>query len=155
MHKSKRRRWPSQKEILILSNWFMRFLDGYRRFMYGRYGVDKLTVAILIVYFILYLSAQFARSYLLLIFSLIVFVLCWVRVFSRNIAQRQKENEVFLRTWNKVKSWMQTLRGRFRDRKTHRYFRCPNCSSTLRVPKGRGKICITCPVCRKEFIKKT
>ena len=146
---------PAEKEIMILSSWFMKFMDWYRRFMYGRYGADKLTAAILIVYFIFYLSAQIARSYVLLAISLVIFVWCWYRVFSRNVEKRRKENEIFLKGWNKVKTWAQTMKGRIRDRKTHRYFRCPNCSSTLRVPKGKGKICITCPVYRKEFIKKT
>ncbi len=138
-----------------MSNWLMRFLDWYRRFMYGRYGVDKLSVAILIVYFVLYLCAQIAHSYILLAFSLVVFLLCWYRVFSRNIEKRRKENEIFMKGWRKVETWVRTTKGRIRDRNTHRYFRCPNCSSMLRVPKGRGKICITCPVCKKEFIRKT
>lgn len=41
------------------------------------------------------------------------------------------------------------------DRRTHKIFKCPNCSQKIRVPKHRGKICIKCPNCRIEFIRKT
>ena len=35
------------------------------------------------------------------------------------------------------------------------YFRCPQCGQQLRVPRGRGKISITCPKCGHQFIKKS
>ncbi|MBO2527292.1 MAG: hypothetical protein CW335_03815, partial [Clostridiales bacterium] len=65
------------------------------------------------------------------------------RTFSRNIYTRQKENRRFRQLWT-----------RLRDRK-NRYYRCPKCRQTVRVPKGRGKISIRCPKCGEKFIKKT
>ena len=44
---------------------------------------------------------------------------------------------------------------RWAQRSTYRFFKCPQCKQTVRVPKGRGKICITCPKCKTEFIKKS
>ncbi len=41
------------------------------------------------------------------------------------------------------------------SKKTYAYYRCPKCSTELRVPKGRGKIKIRCPKCGEEFIKRT
>ena len=35
--------------------------------------------------------------------------------------------------------------------KDHKYFTCKNCSAVCRVPRGRGKIVITCPKCGSEI----
>ena len=43
----------------------------------------------------------------------------------------------------------------FRSRKTHRYYKCQICKHWLRVPKGKGKIEITCPVCKYKIKRKT
>ena len=54
-----------------------------------------------------------------------------------------------------TKAREQVLAGeRIRDRK-HRYFTCPRCHQTVRVPRGKGKIAITCPKCKEKFTKKT
>lgn len=51
------------------------------------------------------------------------------------------------------------LREEFFDKlnkdREHRYFRCPKCGQTVRVPRGRGKINIRCPRCNERFIKNT
>ena len=66
-----------------------------------------------------------------------------VRCFSRNTYKRYQENRKFLQ-----------LTGRMKDRE-HRYFDCPKCRQMVRVPRGKGKISITCPRCREKFVKKT
>lgn len=126
-----------------------------RRFMYGRYGTDQLNFVLLFSALGLslvngILSAIFAEStvyyYLYLIFSLLVYGLlgfALFRMFSRNIYKRQRENRRLLNFWT-----------RLRDRK-NRYFRCPNCKQTVRVPRHRGKINIRCPKCGEKFIRKT
>ena len=135
--------------------WFARFLEGIRRFMYGRYGVDQLSFVGILLYMVLIIIAQLFRWPILTGFSMLILVLCFFRIFSRNTGKRYQENEKFLQLTRPLKNWCVEMNKRLRDRKTHRYFRCPNCKNMLRVPKGKGKICITCPVCRKEFIKKT
>ena len=64
-------------------------------------------------------------------------------MFSRNTYARYEENRKFLRFFDRLK-----------DRE-HRYFSCPKCQQPVRVPRGKGKIAITCPKCREKFIKKT
>ncbi len=39
--------------------------------------------------------------------------------------------------------------------KNHKIFQCGKCGQMIRVPKGKGKIAITCPNCKQEFIKRT
>ena len=65
------------------------------------------------------------------------------RMLSRNTYKRYQENRKYL-----------TLVERLKDRE-HRYFDCPRCRQPVRVPRGKGKIAITCPKCREKFIKKT
>lgn len=130
-------------------------MDWFRKFMAGRYGADQLTVAVLVLYAVLYLLSQLTRSIWLFWIAVIVFAICVFRMFSRNTSQRYKENMAFLRWWNPVASWFRKVKYSVRDHKVYRYYKCPNCSNRLRVPRGKGKIQITCPVCRTEFIKKT
>lgn len=72
----------------------------------------------------------------------------YFRVFSRNLGKRQAENNAFL-------SWKNGIKQRWQQRKTHKFYRCPKCRTTLRVPKGKGKINITCRSCGEKFIKIT
>ena len=134
--------------------------------MYGRHGGDQLSMALLVLYCVLLLLSDILRSPILYLLSLAVIIFCFYRMLSRNWQRRWKENEWFLKWWSPTIGWFRSLfrrvradgnrlHLRFRDRKTSRYYRCPKCGNTLRVPKGKGKIAITCPVCRCEFIRKT
>lgn len=135
---------------------FRRFGESFRRFMYGRYGSDELNIALLILAVAVSLSNTFLSLFLRLsvvytrVISPILYLLMLAllgyslfRSFSRNIYARQKENRWFKLRWE-----------RLRDRK-NRYYRCPKCKQTVRVPKGKGKISIHCPKCGETFIKKT
>ena len=147
-------------------NGLNRFALWLNKVMAGRHGADQLTFAILILYVVLIIIANIIFSPILSLAALVLLVWCFYRMLSRNHAARWKENEAFLRFWGNISNWFRhirsrtsrtagTLSNRFRDRKTHRYFKCPKCKNTLRVPKRKGKIVITCPVCGTEFIKKT
>ena len=134
---------------------FRRIGNTIRRFMYGRYGSDQLNTTLFVTALVLsvtnsILSVIFYRtvamSIIAPILSLLVYGLLFYqlfRTFSRNIYRRRRENQRFLSFWH-----------RLRDR-NHRYFRCPQCRQTVRVPKNRGKINIRCPKCGEKFIKKT
>ncbi len=124
-----------------------RITNACRRFMVGRYGIDKLNMAILIAGFILSIVnifMPFATVRLVLtLLSYVLMGLAIFRCFSRNIYKRYRENRRYL-------LWLQ----RYKD-KQHRYFDCPHCRQQVRVPKGKGKINITCPKCGTKFLKKT
>ena len=123
------------------------FSVGMRRFMEGRYGNDKLNNAILGAAMVMVIFALFIKNPLInLIAHGIAYVLMFWSIFrtlSRNTYKRYEENRRFLK-----------LVDRFKDR-DHRYFDCPKCRQTVRVPRGRGKIAITCPRCREKFIRKS
>ena len=132
-------------------NWFKRMgrriAAGLRSFMTGRYGTDKLNMAILGAGVALCLISVFIPIALVdLILTVGSYGLMFWAIFrtlSRNTYKRYQENRRFLMLLDRIKD------------KEHRYFECPRCRQPVRVPKGKGKIAITCPKCREKFIKKT
>ena len=87
------------------------------------------------------------------------FILAWPRIvnlfLSRNVSKRYEENQRYLNAKYRAVVKKNNLKKRWAQRSTYRFFKCPQCKQTVRVPKGRGKICITCPKCKTEFIKKS
>lgn len=118
-------------------------------FMQGRNGPDDLGRMLAAVSMTLIVLDLFVRSSFLSLLGLAVLGYAYYRMFSRDIARRRMENEKYLRLKNRV------IRGRSRDRKNYRYYTCSQCKKTVRVPRGKGKILITCPNCKNEFIRKT
>ena len=74
---------------------------------------------------------------------------------SKDISKRSMENYRFAMLMSPIYSKFKKAQLRFMDAKTHRYIKCPNCRTKLRVPKHKGKIIITCPKCKTEFTKRT
>lgn len=129
------------------------FVNWFRRFMMGRYGVDQLSFAMLLLSMALVMFTR-GRLWFLAVLGFVLLGLAYFRMLSRNISARAQENGAFLRYWYGLKTRWDRLAARVGDR-THRYYRCPGCRQQLRVPRGRGAIAITCPRCGREFIKKT
>ena len=124
-----------------------RMRAGVQRFMVGRYGTDKLNIAILTVGVVVCFLGMFPLfAFIRLVFSTASWVLMFWAIFrmlSRNTYKRYRENRKYLQLMEQLK-----------DRQ-HRYFTCPRCRQPVRVPRGKGKIAITCPKCKEKFIKKT
>jgi len=132
-------------------------MDWLKKFMYGRYGGDNLSRALLILSFVLLIIVGFLPQSLfgLEIIAYIPTAICIFRIFSRNIYKRQQENYKYLQIENRAKIWIGRKLSRIKDSKTHKYFTCPDCKQKLRVPRGQGKISITCPKCKKTFKAKS
>jgi hypothetical protein len=130
---------------------FKQFLTNlgfkFSRFMAGRYGTDRLNMAILITGVVISLAGTFVRLPLvnLLLTAAAYGLMIWAiyRSLSRDTYKRYQENRRFMQFFDRIKD---------RD---HRYFDCPKCRQMVRVPRGKGKIAITCPRCREKFIRKT
>ena len=129
-----------------------------QRLMYGRYGTDQLNIFLLVLFFLLWVAEAFVRNQLaasiLSTLSLILALIVVFRVMSRNYGRRRAENDAFLKVFGPVIHWFKRKRAQARD-KDHVYFKCPTCSQTLRVPRGKGKITITCRNCGTVFQEKT
>lgn len=125
-----------------------------QRFFNGRNGVDHLTAALLMSGILLFIAAQIAGQPLLLYFYYAVALLCAFRIFSKDLYRRRRENQKFLTACGHISSRFRLQKKIFSERKTHRYLKCPSCKQMLRVPKGAGKIQITCAKCKTQITKK-
>ncbi len=119
----------------------------FRNFMAGRYGPDKLSQAMLWAALALMLISLFLPWPPVKMAMMVLYygIMGWslFRMFSRNTYKRYRENRKYLQ-----------LLDRLKDR-DHRYFDCPRCRQSVRVPKGKGKIAVTCPKCAERFIRKS
>ena len=133
--------------------------ERFEHFMKGRYGVDHLSNFLVVLALVVMVLQLFIRNDLadlvLNILVVVIIVYAYFRIFSRNHYKRYAENERYLKYHERVKYLLAREQSNRSQRKTHRIFKCPNCSQSIRVPKGKGKIAITCPMCRTEFIKRT
>lgn len=125
-----------------------------QRLMYGRYGMDGLNIALLGLYLVLSLLSRLLHSSILGFLAFLCLLFTVVRMFSRDIPRRQQENARFMDAVEPRLRSYNARRCRRRD-KEHCYFRCPNCGQQLRVPKGKGKLQITCRSCGASFEEET
>ena len=133
------------------------FLYKLQVFMQGRYGNDELTITLLVVALILALVSRFTFGISRLILTILELALLCImifRIFSRNIYKRSYENRKFLPVYTAVTGWFKLTYKRFRDGKTHRYYKCPQCKAQLRVKNVKGEHTIRCPKCGNNFKKK-
>ena len=129
--------------------------EKFRKFMIGRYGVDSLSKFMLGTAVVLLVFAMGFRNNFLNTLACLLVLLCYFRMFSRNYQKRAEENQKFLELKGKAATFLKREKEYFEQRKTHHIYKCPSCKRKIRVPKGKGKICITCPKCHTEFIKKS
>lgn len=138
------------------------FWTRLRAFLAGRRGFDALGGALLAAAF----ACRFAAVWFAfgpLLWPALLFLLAFaLRALSRNLPARARENDAFLRLWHGMKSFAlrlkqgwRNVRGRIATRKTHVFLRCPVCRARMRVPRGKGRIRVTCPGCGHRFEKKT
>lgn len=121
-------------------------LNKFRQFMYGRYGSDQLSLALIVSAMVLSFANLFLSIIYLQLLSTFLIFFSLFRMLSKNYIRRRKENEWYLRFFDRLKNIV-----KFKSSKKFKYFKCPNCKVKLRVPRGRGALKITCPKCRESF----
>lgn len=129
------------------------------KFMYGRYGTDRLNMFLLIVLIVCAGLNLFVRNgYFSIVMSsweTLLIVLIYYRMFSRNIQKRYAENQKYLSLENKVKRFFGRTKYIQDQRKDFHIYTCPQCRQKIRIPKRKGKISVRCPKCGAEFVKKS
>lgn len=134
-----------------LGSFFRRLMtqlsSAFRRFMHGRYGSDKLSVALVWASFGAFILSMLIPIAIvdLVLMAVYYALLGWAifRMLSRNTYKRYQENRKYLLFLERLKD------------KDHKHFDCPRCHQPVRVPRGKGKISITCPKCQEKFIRKS
>ncbi|MBQ6601171.1 MAG: hypothetical protein IIX36_05960 [Clostridia bacterium] len=132
-------------------------LNRLKSFLQGRYGNDQLNIFLIILGCVISLFLTLfipSRLYPVRSLGSLIYLVALLRALSRNFPQRQKENAKFLEISEPWRKYLYKKYNQYQD-KGHRYFNCPQCHRTLRVPAGRGKINITCPHCNRQFKKRT
>jgi len=123
----------------------------FARLFQGRNGPDPLSFALTVLAVIINLL-PIPYGYIL---ALAIVAWAIFRMFSKNIARRQKENLSFMNLFNRVKLWYYKVKAGGQQRKFYKVFICPKCRQKLRVPRGKGKVSIKCSKCGNKFVKTT
>ena len=139
---------------------FQKIGNALARLMYGRNGVDQLSLAIVVGSLVLDLVSMFVAPHhlwlgnALYLVSIAAWAFALFRIFSRNLTKRRSENQRWVNWMWRMKSSRQNAKARHAD-KAHKYFTCKNCKTICRVPVGKGKIVITCPKCGQDSDRKS
>lgn len=132
----------------------MKWAGKIQKFFYGRNGFDDLAKLFLILSVIVFLvygfwpKDQWFIKLMLSLISYLLMIYAYFRIFSKKIYKRVQENKKYL-------GFVSINKAKWKHRKTHKFYRCPKCKTWLRVPRGKGKITITCVKCATKIDKKT
>lgn len=124
------------------------------KFFYGRNGFDELSKLFLILSVVVFLIYGFWPAEQRIVKSIIslvswgLMIYSYFRILSKKVYKRRQENKKYL-------GFIKINKAKWKHRKTHKFFRCPECKTWLRVPKHKGKITITCVKCSTKLDKKT
>lgn len=129
--------------------------EKLRRFMTGRYGVDQLSRLYLVLTLVLLVLSMITKLPIFYGLAIILLIYMYYRMFSKNTTKMYAQNQKYLNMRYQIVVKWNNAQKHFAQRKEYRFYRCPKCHQKVRVPRGKGKICITCPKCRNEFIKKS
>ncbi len=135
------------------------FKQRMLQFMQGRYGVDQLSGFLIWTAVVIAVITLFVRIPLLQIVTWILIIYAYVRIFSKNTTKRYAQNQKFLdATWG-IRKFFADIKYRIKYGKQttepYRIYKCRKCGQKIRIPKGKGKIMITCPKCKYQFKKKS
>ena len=131
----------------------------FLQYMTGRYGNDQLnkflSIAGLVCAFLAVIFGRTKLATLIWLLAVVLIAIVYARMFSRNIYKRSDENTKYLRKKDSLIRTFNLRKERWKQRKSYKFFTCPACNTTLRVPRGKGKINIVCRKCGNSFQGKT
>ncbi|WP_455682478.1 hypothetical protein [Thomasclavelia sp.] len=124
------------------------------QFMQGRYGIDQLNNFLMIISIGCFIVNIFIGSLIINILAYVIWLIVIFRMLSKNIYVRNQENEKYLNFFNPLNRYLK-LKSMNKQEPTHKHYMCPKCKQMVRIPKGHGKIVITCPSCKNKFEKRS
>lgn len=128
-------------------------MNKLRNFMNGRYGVDQYSIGLLVIAAIIFAIVRILPRFFgfLGVLGYVPVAIYMYRALSRDIYKRQQENYKFIQIKDSLLMSLHRGKDKIKDVKRFKYFKCPQCSQKLRVPRKQGKITITCPKCNNTF----
>lgn len=126
-----------------------------RAFLDKCYGFDLLGYLLLGASVLLTALSRITDALFLSLLGSILLVWAASRAFSHNIHKRWEENRKLLKLLPNLRRSLSDGMDRHRQRRDYKFFRCPGCRNRLRLPRGKGRIQITCPRCGHRFGGKT
>ena len=126
-----------------------------QKFTVGRYGVDKLSNAMIMLALAFILASIFTKYAILNTIGFVIIIIAYFRIFSRNIPKRYSENQKYLTWFNPIKGKFNKFKNKVKNSKDYKYFRCPQCGKEMRVPRKKGRVNIKCPKCGNSFTRRT
>ena len=126
--------------------------NRFQQFMYGRYGMDQLNRFLSTVALIILVVSMFIRRPIVEIVALAAENQKYMNFRYRAVCFFKKGRTGGSASFAQKQA---QRKAHHEQKKIYRFFACPNCAQKVRVPKGRGKICITCPKCHTEFVKRS
>ena len=133
---------------------WLKIKNAFKNFMRGRYGGDKLSLALLFSGIIFSMVTSFTQIAAFYYVGLALYFIALFRMFSRNITRRAMENQKFLAFFTKIATAVRQFFVRLKNIRKYKYFRCPQCGVRLRLPRKVGEVTVTCSKCRNQFRKK-
>lgn len=130
-------------------------MNWFKKIMQGRYGGDQLSMYLLVVSILFTIVGSLTKLPALGFIGYIPLLIGIFRMFSKDISKRSMENYKFAIFISPIYTRFKKIQTRIKGSKTHKYYKCPSCNTELRMPKGKGKVIITCPKCKDKFEKRT
>lgn len=117
----------------------------------GRNGSDELSTCALVVAIVLVAANMLLHSFLVSVIALALMAYAWWRMSSKDLEARENENGVFVEFLGPMRSWVQSPAQAVAETRAYKHIKCPECGQRVRVPRGKGKVRITCPKCHNTF----
>lgn len=128
-------------------DWQRRLAEWLR----GRQGPDDLAVFCTNLAVVIVVVNLFAGLWPLGWVALALIAYAMFRIQSRNLGRRARENEAFLKALGPVRPWVQNPRAAWGELRRYKHARCTSCRQKVRVPRGKGRLRVTCPKCGTKF----
>ena len=122
--------------------------------MYGRNGSDNLGRLCMWGGLAVLIAASATGIGLLTYIAFAMYFYSLFRIFSRNVEKRRQENQKYLNATASLRRDIKQRMNPLRNFRQYKYFRCPECRSYLKLPRGVGEVTVTCGKCKKQFRKK-
>lgn len=132
----------------------MATLTSFDRWMAHHNGPDAISRLLLVLAVILTGCGLYAKLVPLIMLALIVLLVIVWRILSTNIIKRRKEESALLSHAGFLRPWLANPGAAHTEHKMYKHVKCPTCGQKARLPKGVGKVVVTCPSCGDQYIKK-